>query len=89
MRVTVIPSDRWIRRDEDAANLSEWPFDDANIHAIQWYGEDGEVELTGKPKPPNEIINDTSILEPYLAALDQRLLELQQLQQEQELAAAE
>lgn len=75
MRVTVIPADRWIRRDNDAANLPEWPFDDAHIHAIQWYNTEGEVEYVGRPKPPNEIITDISILTPYVVALDNYLVE--------------
>lgn len=70
MRVTVIPADRWIRRDDDAANLPEWPFKDVNIHAIQWYDIEGEVEYTDHPKPPNKIITSPSILAPYLEALD-------------------
>ena len=70
MRITVIPEDRWVRRDDDTANLSDWPFDDANIHAIQWYGEDGEIEYEGRPKPPNETFEDASRLQPYLDALD-------------------
>ncbi len=70
MKVTVIPTDRWIRRDDDAANLTDWPFDDAHIHAIQWYGEEGEIEDTGRPKPSNEAITDAAILQPYLDALD-------------------
>lgn len=70
MRVTIIPVDRWIRRDDDAANLPDWPFDDANIHAIQWYGTEGEIEYSGHPKPPNEFITDPAILTSYLDALD-------------------
>ena len=70
MRVTVIPADRWIRRDNDSANLPEWSFDDANIHAIQWYGTEGEIEYVGRPKPPNETLTDPTILTPYLEALD-------------------
>lgn len=70
MRITVIPEDRWVRRDDDAANLPEWPFDDANIHAIQWHGEDGEIEYKGRPKPPNQGFTDSAILQPYLDALD-------------------
>jgi hypothetical protein len=79
MRVTIIPEDRWIRRDDDKAKLSEWPFDDTNIHAIQWYGEDGEIEFDGRPKPPNEPFTDPAILGPYLAALDSYLEEQAQL----------
>jgi hypothetical protein len=28
----------------------------ANIHALQWYETEGEVEFDGKPKPANEDI---------------------------------
>lgn len=70
MRITVIPADRWIRRDDEAANLPDWPFNDAAIHAIQWYDTEGEIEYKGRPKPPNEDFTDPSVLEPYLTALD-------------------
>lgn len=73
MRVTVIPEDLWIRRDNEAARLPDWPFSDANVHAIQWYGQAGEIEYKGYPKPPNEIIDNFSILDPYLAELDKFL----------------
>ncbi len=79
MRVTIIPEDRWIRRDGDETHLPEWSFDDAGIHAIQWYGEEGEIEHQGRPKPPNEAFADPSILDPYLAALDTYLEEQAQL----------
>lgn len=72
MRVTVIPSDRWVRRDEESAVLSEWPFDDAHIHAIQWYEDEGEIELAGR-RPVNEPFTDPAILQPYLDALDAHL----------------
>jgi hypothetical protein len=73
MRVTVIPQDHWIRRDTEAANLPDWPFDDATIHAIQWYDTEGEIEYNSRPKSPNEAFADTAILEPYLTALDAHL----------------
>lgn len=73
MRVTIIPEDCWVRRDTDSANLPEWPFDDANIHAIQWYEDNGEIEYNGKPKPPNEAFTNSAILAPYLDALDAHL----------------
>lgn len=82
MRVTIIPADRWIRRDNDAASLPEWPFDDASIHAIQWYGTEGEIEHVGPP-PHNESIADPAILDPYLSALDAHM------QAEAEKAATE
>jgi len=73
MRVTVIPSDRFIRRDDDAANLSSWPFNDSNVHAIQWYDTYGEIEYNTTPKPPNLKINAAGVLLPYLEALDEYL----------------
>ena len=73
MRITVIPADRWIRRDDDAANLPDWPFDDADIHAIQWYDSEGEIEYNGRPKPPNVPFFEAVILQPYLDALDAEL----------------
>jgi hypothetical protein len=70
MRVTIIPSDKKIRRDDVSAELDVWPFDDSIIHAIQWYDTEGEIEYTGRPKPNNSVFTDLSILQPYLAALD-------------------
>ena len=74
MRITIIPIDKWIRKDEVSANLSEWKFDDSNIHAIQWYDDHGEIEW--KNPQYNESITDDSILQPYLSALDAYLLSL-------------
>lgn len=76
MKATVIPEDKWIRRDDDAAVLEAWPFDDAHIHAIQWENGKGEIELKGDPRPANQAITDDSVLTPYLEALDERLAEL-------------
>lgn len=73
MRVTVIPADHWIRRDDDQAILPTWTFDDADIHAIQWYDIEGEIEYVGRPKPPNQQFTDPSILQPYIDALDEYL----------------
>ena len=70
MRITIIPEDRWIRRDNETAILTEWPFSDANIHAIQWDGQAGEIEYKETPPPPNSSFDDVAILAPYLAALD-------------------
>lgn len=77
MRVTIIPEDRWIRKDQIEVHLPEWNFNDSNIHAIQWYDNEGEIEYSGNP-PKNEIIADISILQPYLAALDEYLIKLEQ-----------
>jgi hypothetical protein len=70
MKVTIIPQDRWIRRDGTQANLPDWSFDDANIHAIQWDGAKGEIEYNGTPKRRNDSFTSATILAPYLAALD-------------------
>ena len=76
MRVTIVPSDKFIRKDSDFVNLSEWNFNDSNIHAIQWYDTWGEVEYTGNPKPLNDLIHEDSILQPYITALDEYLTNL-------------
>jgi hypothetical protein len=73
MRITIVPEDRWIRRDNDTATLTEWPFSDANIHAIQWDGQAGEIEYKGTPPPPNSSFNSVAMLTPYLTALDEYL----------------
>ena len=70
MRVTIIPEDRWIRRDGTQANLPDWSFDDANIHAIQWDGAKGEIEYNGSPRRRNDSFTSSAIIAPYLAALD-------------------
>lgn len=73
MRVTVIPADRWIRLDQESASLPSWPFDDNHIHAIQWYGSDGEIEFVGRPKKPNQTFSNFSSLSPYIDALQEEL----------------
>lgn len=78
MRVTVIPSDRWIRVDGRSAVLPVWPFDDSHIHAIQWRNGAGEIEFTGTPKPQNQPTDDPAFLTPYVEALDAFLAAEQQ-----------
>lgn len=82
MRVTIIPEDKWIRKDDESANLSDWNFNDSNIHAIQWYDTEGEIEYKGRPKPPNEEFMDFSRIQPYVDALEQYLFI--QIQQQEE-----
>ena len=76
MKLTVIPSDRFIQRDGLAHVLPLWPLDDANIHAIQWDGQAGEIEYAGKPKPANSAFTDAAVIKPYLTALDNYLANL-------------
>ena len=74
MRVTIIPVDKWIRRDDASANLPEWNFNDSDIHAIQWYEDHGEIEWKNPQR--NEPINEDTILQPYLTALNEHLAAL-------------
>jgi hypothetical protein len=76
MRVTIVPLDKKIRRNDVVVELPDWPFDDSSIHAIQWYETEGEIEYTGRPKPANEMTTDAAILQPYLDALDAYLASL-------------
>jgi hypothetical protein len=74
MRVTIIPEDKWIRKDDVSAKLPEWNFNDPDIHAIQWYEDHGEIEWKNPQR--NESITEDSILQPYITALDEYLLTL-------------
>jgi hypothetical protein len=74
MRVTIIPEDKWIRKDEVSLKLPEWNFNDSDIHAIQWYEDHGEIEWKNPQR--NESITEDSILQPYITALEEYLLEL-------------
>jgi hypothetical protein len=69
MRVTIVPEDRVIVRDELTVQLDEWPFNDSHIHAIQFRDGNGEIELKGPP-PANKPFTGTKPLGPYLRALD-------------------
>jgi len=56
MKLTIIPSDGAVYKDGvsySGLNLSSVP---TNVHALQWYGTEGEVEFNGRPKPQNELI---------------------------------
>jgi hypothetical protein len=69
MRITIIPEDHFVRCDDKTAFLSDWPFEDSSIHAIQWYGTWGEIEHKASP-PYNERIEDESVVAPYVLALE-------------------
>jgi len=58
MKLTIIRSDGAVYKDGvsySGLDLSSVPTD---VHALQWYGTEGEVEFNGKPKPQNEIISE-------------------------------
>lgn len=66
MRLTIIPSDKFISIDnEGLLNVSQdLSWIPENIHAVQWYDTWGEVEYTNND--PNLIINELGI---YLQAV--------------------
>ena len=62
-RVTIIPSDSIIQVDNVAYVVT---FEsDAAIHAIQWLGEEGEIEFVGH-KEPNKVIKGISDYAKYV-----------------------
>jgi hypothetical protein len=69
MRLTIILIDNAVYVD----NVCRMPLDlsqcniPTNVHALQWYETEGEVEFDGKPKPANEDI--TSLPEWALACV--------------------
>lgn len=64
MRVSVIPNDKIIIIDGNGITSDDWNFDDDHIHAIQWFHEQGHIEL--KTNEPNIEINDISFVQPYI-----------------------
>jgi hypothetical protein len=58
MRLTIIPVDGAVYKDGysySGLDLSSVP---ANVHALQWYETEGEIEFSGKPKLQNETITE-------------------------------
>ena len=59
MRVTIIPVDGFVSVDGEGFAGLDLSSIDASVHAVQWYGEAGEVEIkdvaTGKIKENQEI----------------------------------
>ncbi len=66
MKVTVVPPDRIIIVDNKALHLKDedWNFDDSHIHAIQWNGNQGEIEWI--TNDPNEKLDTIDIAQPYI-----------------------
>lgn len=58
MNLTIIPIDGAVYKDGysySGLDLSAVP---SNVHALQWYETEGEIEFIGRPKPQNEIITE-------------------------------
>jgi hypothetical protein len=66
MRLTIIPSDKKVGVDElffDNLDLAICAVP-TNIHALQWYETDGEIEFINNPdrtKPQNELISELPV----------------------------
>lgn len=68
MRLTIIPSDSAVYKDGVMKAWAPLPLDlsgcgiPENVHALQWYGDSGEIEFDSPsptiPKPPNEQITE-------------------------------
>ena len=59
MKLTIVPDDKKVGIDGvflSNINLSTCGIP-ANIHALQWYETEGEVEFSGRPKPQNQLIS--------------------------------
>jgi hypothetical protein len=69
MRVTIIPTDGFVSIDGEGYNNIDLSFMDANIHALQWYTTDGEIE---RKNSRGQIVTNEEItdLTPYQPALD-------------------
>lgn len=79
IRMTIVKDDNIVGIDGifysvDCSHLPE------NFHALQWYGNEGEVEWKGIPKPQNTIINSLDDYMVYVSmwndAKDKIILEL-------------
>ena len=69
MRVTIIPADGFVSVDNEGYSELDLSFIDADIHALQWYETEGEIERKDNRGRivSNEEITD---LTPYQPALD-------------------
>ena len=69
MRVTIIPSDDYVSVDGKGFNKLDLSFISANVHAIQWFDTEGEVEIKDSRGriTQNQPIDSIA---PYQAAID-------------------
>lgn len=62
MKLTIVPDDGAVYKDKFSYSMLDLSFIPANVHALQWYGEYGEIEfksvfVDGRiVKPENEVI---------------------------------
>ena len=56
MKLTIIRADGAVYKDGVSYSGLDLTAVPADVHALQWYGTEGEVEFNGRPKPQNEMI---------------------------------
>lgn len=73
MKLTIVADDKCVGVDAEYLSPIKLPQLDPSIHAVQWYGEYGEVEYKNQlvngvlVKPANAVITDVT---PYQFAVD-------------------
>ena len=69
MRLTIIPVDKAVVKDGVGYADLDFSMADASIHAVQWYGTEGEIEIVDARgrAVENRTITD---LAPFQSALD-------------------
>lgn len=69
MKVTIIPKDGFVSVDGAGYSEIDLSFMDSDIHALQWYNTEGEIERKDSRGriTTNEVIND---LTPFQPAID-------------------
>jgi hypothetical protein len=58
MKLTIIREDGAVYKDGYSFSGLDLASVPANVHALQWYETEGEIEFSGKPKPQNETITE-------------------------------
>jgi hypothetical protein len=83
MRATIVVDDGIVVIDGKPLRVDCSPLADQDIHAVQWYDNEGEVEFKGtwKARKPNRFISDFS---PYQQYVD--LWHVAKMEEEKEIA---
>ena len=70
MRVTIIPDDGFVSVDGVSYAGLDLSAIDASVHAVQWYGEEGEVEV--RNPVTRKMVDNRSVtsLDEFQSALD-------------------
>ncbi len=78
MRVTIIPDDGFVSVDGVGYSALDLSAVDPSVHAVQWYGEEGEVEVKNpitRKMVENRIINSLSEFQSAVEAWQLRVAE--------------